>query len=1288
MTAFRKFAIFYALFIFFSIGNLFAQTEAEIYTDYKTNPKQSILPDFSYAGYQNGEKQIDYSAKNLPIYNVIDFGAVANDNISDKSAIKAAIAAALNSNGGVIFFPTGRFIVQDATDDLTSYIINKSNIILKGTGSGSGGTELFMKTPLEPSDPNLFYSTPSLFIVGSGSSAINPTSITANAETGDFDIIAASSTGLVVGDWVLFEMQSTDAASLRLDIGNYTVNPDWTSLKNGGVDLSFVLQIKKIVGNTITLKQPLPYPINSSLNWKLSKYRYTEEMGVEDIAFVGNFQKSFVHHGSALDDSGYSLLQFKRLVNSWMRNCRFTDVSVAASIGISGANITIDNCIITGNGGHQAINNAGATNVLISNIDDRAGQWHSVGVSKTSMNTVLHNVTYPANTCFESHASQPRNTLLDNVSGGLLANRGGGDLSQMPNHMRNLVFWNYNKTNTTNQSFDFWPSDPYWKIPFPIVVGFHGQSNTTFIQNQLKYQESNGAAVLPTSLYNAQLQLRLSNLTAGYGEWGVTQSIYNYNLNGDTGSSLNFISGSSESSFSNQGFLPIPPSGKTRVQVNGTNTGGNGFSINNSVNTTAASINITANSANSLNKFSGYDIENSTEIASMFFNINFNSIATNGTYVWALGNKNSAGSLFTSSSAVFKANTELFTSFEWVIKTNSIDFKFRESADAAVGVRPLINSTSFTRGANHAVEVYANNSTVSKTYTRNEITFTVPSKKFHIWVNGVQLSYSSSFDFPKSINTTNTVVDELEINLPLNAYLFYGNNSTLPSENSATATISNIRLNYNASTLPVSAGRWINQGTLNSWNYNFAGWIDAAFSSTGENLSTSNNSFLPAPPSGTARVFTPSNSIGNAFNLFSTQNKLEIVQNSSSGVTKFSAYNISNASEVSSMILNFTFSKAGNNPIPNGANYIWSMGHRGSLNTIYSNSNSVFTAANSFSNGVGNLFNAVRFNYNLTNDEYELSNRILGNTAGIYENLDGGNLSLNVPYRLEVFSNNSSISQSYQRGNNFYHVAAGCYHLWVTNLLTNTSKRYTVNTTLNYNIPKSVETVSTGPEGNANIPVNKPLNAFLVHGNSGTNGTAKLTINGGISMGFGTTTLPVSLLSFKGKKEVNGIRLIWETSSELNNDYFELLRSVEDANFNTLTKVYSKGNSHQLNTYSYLDNGANADINYYKLKQVDKDGSSVLFDILVAVNNGLTDKEVYTIRFKEETQLNVIFNTTIISNAIIKLTDLTGRIVFQETFLTKKGINNFLLEVPNLNKGIYVATLIENGKSKSIKLIK
>lgn len=568
----KKIVIAYALSLL-AVGDLFAQTEAQIFTDYKSNPKQSILPDFSYAGYQNGEKAIDYSTLNLPVYDVTNYGAVANDNISDKAAIKAAIAAAQTGNtGGIVFFPAGEFIIQDATDDQSLYSITKSKIILKGSGSGPTGTRLFMKVPLDPKTPSLYYSTPSMFTIG-GNSNPDPTldrGITANAVTGDFDIQVPNTTGLTVGDWLLFKMRSSDAASLALDLGSYPVNPNWTSLNGGGVDLSFVLQIDKITGNTITLKQPLPYPINSSLSWTVGKYKYIEEIGIEGIAFVGNFTQPFVHHGSALDDSGYSLVQFKRMVNSWVRNCRFTNVSVGLSIGINGANITVDNCQITGNGGHEAINNAGATNVLLSNIDDQAGQFHSVGVSKTSMNTVLYKCTYLNSTCFESHASQPRNTLLDNVTGGLQYFRAGGDEKEMPNHMRNLVFWNYNKTNTDNASFSFWPSSPYFKIPLPILVGFHG-SPTTFTSSELKYQESNGTAVLPVSLYDAQFALRMNPLTAQYGIWSNQSSTYDYDLGTNTGTGGTFTTGSSESSFGPpavQGYLPTPPAGTSKVQVN------------------------------------------------------------------------------------------------------------------------------------------------------------------------------------------------------------------------------------------------------------------------------------------------------------------------------------------------------------------------------------------------------------------------------------------------------------------------------------------------------------------------------------------------------------------------------------------------------------------------------------------------------------------------------------------------------------------------------------------------
>lgn len=88
-------------------------------------------------------------------------------------------------------------------------------------------------------------------------------------------------------------------------------------------------------------------------------------------------------------------------------------------------------------------------------LPDFSYAWHSVGVANTSMNTVIWRVSFPANTCFESHSSQPRNTLLDCVEGGLLNNRGGGAIENMPNHMQNLVLWNYKQTNEAYEQFEF-----------------------------------------------------------------------------------------------------------------------------------------------------------------------------------------------------------------------------------------------------------------------------------------------------------------------------------------------------------------------------------------------------------------------------------------------------------------------------------------------------------------------------------------------------------------------------------------------------------------------------------------------------------------------------------------------------------------------------------------------------------------------------------------------------------------------------------------------------------------
>lgn len=513
MYNYNKNTIQYLLLVFlnlFAVALTFAQNEAKIFEDYKKD--RNVLPDFSYAGYRQGEKEIP-NVTNYKIFDVTTFGAKPNDEISDKVAIQKAIDAANKNGSGIVFFPKGRFLVNDEGDARNSIISKKSNIIFRGSGSGVNGTELFMKNTLPPADPSKMWTVPPLFIFTSGGSDNKIGIITKAAAVGDSTIELNTIEGLEPGDWIVLKLLDNNKDLIAAELKTQQVEPTWSYLVNKGIDVKVFYQIKSIKNNELTLKAPVSYTIDPKYKWEVSKFANSEEVGIEDIAFVGNWKEKFVHHRSWQDDSGYTMVRINRTTNSWMKNCRFTDCSVAAIV-LQSANISVLNCKIDGNSGHEAITSNGSTNVLIAKCVDEASQWHSFGSSHGSMNTVIWNCTYPSTTCFESHASQPRNTLLDGVEGGLMKNRGGGALVNMPNHMQGLVLWNYKQTNEAEKDFEFWPPsevNKYWKIPMPVIVGFTS-NGTTFKAEQLGYLESTGKAVEPASLYLAQLKLRLQEL--------------------------------------------------------------------------------------------------------------------------------------------------------------------------------------------------------------------------------------------------------------------------------------------------------------------------------------------------------------------------------------------------------------------------------------------------------------------------------------------------------------------------------------------------------------------------------------------------------------------------------------------------------------------------------------------------------------------------------------------------------------------------------------------------------
>jgi hypothetical protein len=104
--------------------------------------------------------------------------------------------------------------------------------------------------------------------------------------------------------------------------------------------------------------------------------------------------------------------------------------------------------------------------------------------------------------------------------------------------------------------------------------------------------------------------------------------------------------------------------------------------------------------------------------------------------------------------------------------------------------------------------------------------------------------------------------------------------------------------------------------------------------------------------------------------------------------------------------------------------------------------------------------------------------------------------------------------------------------------------------------------------------------------------------------------LPIELVSFEGYNKNSNNNLIWSTSSEQNNDYFTIERSVNGINWVIVNTIKGNGNSTSTIEYSLVDNSYDNVINYYQLKQTDYDGKFELFEKMVVIDNRIIEKKI------------------------------------------------------------------------------
>ena len=95
------------------------------------------------------------------------------------------------------------------------------------------------------------------------------------------------------------------------------------------------------------------------------------------------------------------------------------------------------------------------------------------------------------------------------------------------------------------------------------------------------------------------------------------------------------------------------------------------------------------------------------------------------------------------------------------------------------------------------------------------------------------------------------------------------------------------------------------------------------------------------------------------------------------------------------------------------------------------------------------------------------------------------------------------------------------------------------------------------------------------------------------------SSLPIDLISFNGEVfggDIHPLVVIdWSVASQVNNDYYEVQRSIDVEQWYTIETVTGAGNSNTQMSYSIIDDNPLSGISYYRLKQTDYDGQTETF---------------------------------------------------------------------------------------------
>lgn len=187
------------------------------------------------------------------------------------------------------------------------------------------------------------------------------------------------------------------------------------------------------------------------------------------------------------------------------------------------------------------------------------------------------------------------------------------------------------------------------------------------------------------------------------------------------------------------------------------------------------------------------------------------------------------------------------------------------------------------------------------------------------------------------------------------------------------------------------------------------------------------------------------------------------------------------------------------------------------------------------------------------------------------------------------------------------------------------------------------------------------------------------------------TTLPVTYAAFNVAKVNQGVAVKWSTLVETNNSKFVVERASDNGKYVKLHNEPAKGNN---SSYSFIDKSPLIGNNYYRLTQVDHNGTETPTQPQVINYTGEINGTLDIVGIFPNpvvSSFTVKYNGSLKANQqTLKIVNATGQVLLSKTIAKTELLEGQELDIASYASGLYIIEVYENGNQRigQTKLVK